>query len=85
MLPSYAEELANFQSIQITPPTPSSVSPTYNPQVLRFLDIDAEVKIDLSHSSGTCSSSSDDYSFDATSSSATLNGDDFVDDIALID
>ena len=69
--------------MQITPPTPSFVSP-YNPQVFQFLDIDAEVEIDLSHSSGTCPSPSDDYSCDATSSSTTLDGDNLVDDIALI-
>ena len=70
--------------MQITPPTPSFVSPTYNPQVFQFLDIDAEVEIDLSHSSGTCPSTSDDYSCNATSSSATLDGDNLVDDIATI-
>jgi hypothetical protein len=75
--------MANLQTMQITP-TPSHVSPTYNPEVFQFLDIDAEVEIDLSHSSGTCSSTADDYSSDATSSSATLDGDNLVDDIATI-
>ena len=82
LLPCYAEDVARFQ---LSPPSPSSGSPCYNPGVLDFFDLDAEVDIDLSRSSPSDSSASDSYSSGSFPSSASIDGDNFIDDIAMAD
>ena len=85
LLPCYAEDVAQFQALQLSPPSPSSGSPCYNPGVLDFFDLDAEVDIDLSRSSPSDSSASDSYSSGSFPSSASIDGDNFIDDIAMAD
>lgn len=46
-LPSYAEEIAKLQTLQASPSLQSNASPKYNPRVLKFLDVDADVDFEI--------------------------------------
>lgn len=46
-LPSYAEKFAKLQALQASPSPQSNASPKYNPRVLKFLDVAADVDFDI--------------------------------------
>jgi hypothetical protein len=46
-LSSYAEKFAKLQALQASPSLESNASPKYNPRVLKFLDVAADVDFDI--------------------------------------
>ena len=46
-LPSYEEKFAKLQALQASPSSQSNASPKYNPRVLKFLDVAADVDFDI--------------------------------------
>ena len=46
-LPSYAKEIAKLQALHASPSLHSNASPNYNPRVLIFLDVAANVDFEI--------------------------------------
>jgi hypothetical protein len=46
-LPSYAENIAQMQELEVSPPPMLEPPPKYDSRVLMYLDVDAEVDFDL--------------------------------------
>ena len=46
-LPSYAEDIAELQELEVSPPPMLEPPPKYDSRVLKYLDVVAEVDFDL--------------------------------------
>ena len=82
-LPSYAEEIAKLQALHASPSLQSNASLKYNPRVLKFLDVVADVDFEIGLTDTQASPSDFVGGFISLSTSFVGNGLIYVDDEAI--
>ena len=80
---SYAEEIARLQALQASPSLQSNASPKYNPCVLKFLDVAADVDFEIDFTDIQANPSDFVGGFISPSTSFVGNGLIYVDDEAI--
>jgi hypothetical protein len=82
-LPSYAEDVAQLQALQVSPPLLLDPPPKYDSRVLKYIDVAAEVDFDLSVSQTQPSASEFEEGSMSQCTSMVNNGLIYVDDEAI--